>query len=180
MFRIISVIVLSISLFLSCSSTSSSASQSEETKEENLPIVYPKTICFPLGYPTFNISNDEDIKLLIKEHHDFLKEFFDISVQEYLPTKQFQLVTTDQNCTYQLLIKELAFKEFKLEVDGPTVNVATVRADYEFISPQLDTLLFAEINKESIPPFEETVFQDMCNELAVKIVDKIDQLTIKQ
>lgn len=165
-----------IGFFISCSTTGSSIEKDKNKAKPNsrFPINFPKSICFPLGYSVFNISNDEDIKILVNEQPNFLKSHFNTSLEKLL--KEDKISITDKNCSYALNVKELTFKEFKIEVSGPVVNVATVRIDYYFKTPNLDTVLFDMINKESIPEFDKTIFNEMCEELSVKVMTNIKAL----
>ncbi len=162
-----------------CSSTNQTSSDSDTSGIETEAIEgYDRTLCFPLNYSVVNMSNTEDIKLLVKGQPDLLKDFFDTYMSEQMPSFDFTLV--DEKCNYEIDVEELIFKEFNLQVEGPEVNVAMVHIDYIFKTALKDTLLFSEINKESIPPFEPTVFQDMCNELAVDVLTKIKRIVDAQ
>jgi len=171
----IGIYFLLLLTFISCSTTNQSIEETENNidSEDLFPTEYQKTIYFPLGYPIFNVSNDEDIKLLVKEHPDFLKNYFDDFITSLL-NDEYTISESDLNSNYHFLIKELTFKEFKLEVDGPKVNVALVRLDYVIQTPQKDTSLFETVTKESIPAFEESIFEDMCQQLSVKVMSDIN------
>lgn len=164
--------IIIISCLISCSTAEpSSEVKNKVTADPMLAIDFPNSICYPLDYAVFNISNDEDIKLLINEHPNFLKSHFNTSLENLFTDNRIKVV--DQNCIQSLLIKELTFKEFKIQVNGPEVNVATVRVDYIFKSENIDTVLFETIEKESIPEFHEEVFEEMCNELSLKLIKRI-------
>ena len=170
------VLTFILPLFMiGCSSTSQTTSDSDNSDTGSETITgYDRTLCFPLNYSVVNMSNTEDIKLLVKGQPDLLKDFFDTYMSEQMSS--FDLTLVEDKCNYEIDVEELIFKEFKIQVEGPEVNVAMVHIDYILKTPLKDTLLFSEINKESIPPFEPTVFQDMCNELAVDVLTKIKRI----
>jgi hypothetical protein len=164
---------LIIGCFISCATTGSYSEKdkSNAKSDSSFPINFPKTICFPLGYSVFNISNDEDIKLLVNEQPNFLKKHFNTSLEKLLKKDKISII--DDNCSYTLKVRELTFREFKIEVSGPYVNVATVRIDYHLNTPNMDTVLFDMINKESISDFDQTIFEEMCEELSKDVMTNI-------
>lgn len=161
--------------FLSCA-TSSKLIDREFISDDDLGMDFLKTIYFPLNYPIINVSNDEDIVFLVDKEPDFLKDYFN-DYTEGLLREEYVIETTKKDCNYFLTIKELAFNEFKKEVKGPIVNVASIRIDYNFKTPKIDTLLFETVKKESIQPFEEAEFEEMCKNLSNNLINKIKELT---
>ena len=164
------IYIIIVIFFISCITTESSVENEVELASIE-PIDFPKSICFPLDYSVFNISNDEDIKLLVNEQPNFLKNHFDTSLEKLFRNNKIKVV--EEGCIHNLSVKELTLKEFKIQVNGPEVNVATVRVDYVFKSSTIDTVLFESIDRESIPEFEKEIFEEMCEELSLKLVERI-------
>ncbi len=162
MIRLI-VLIICYYFFTSCATSSSSIESNAEIIDDS-PIILSKSINFPLDYEVFNISNDEDIKLLINRNPIFFKKRYDRKLKKQLVKNRIKLLK--EQATYKIDIKQLTFKEFKIQVSGPEVNVATVRVDYVLTTPTLDTLMFNEVNRESIPDFKEVVFKEMCDDLS--------------
>lgn len=159
-------------MIISCSPKKETTATKDETTEKK---VYKKTLFIPLDFKMKNLTLDEDVKLLPSSNLSLYKTFFEESLLNSLHQRGFEIVRSQAESNYQIIIKDFSLKEFKLQVDGPSVNVATSVIKYSFVMPNKERTLFNEVNKESVEPFEESVFQDVVSELAYKMTTKIEQ-----
>ena len=167
------VSILLISFFVRCS-TSNKSKESVKQKEKMLK----KTIFYLEDYPIINSSYKEDVVFLNENHLKALKGLFDNDVKLLMDQNQF-ILSEKKESNYKLIITKFDFKEFKIQVDGPQLNVSTLRVDYRLETGGLEKNLFEEVNKESLEPFKQLVFQEMCNLAANNIVNKLSLLSIQ-
>jgi len=165
----ISIIAL---MAISCSPKKEAtvAKKPERVKEK----VYKKTLFINTEYKINNLTLKEDVQLLTSDDLSLYNTFFEEGLQYSLKEKGFELVKTSAESNYQIEITNFSLKEFKLQVDGPSVNVAHSEISYNFVTPTNKTILVDAISKESIEPFEGFVFQDLVNELSIKLANKIE------
>ena len=166
-----------ILMTFSCSPKKGTTTSKEEVKEETAQKkVYKKTLFIPLEYELTNLTLEEDVRLLPGSNLSLYKTFFNESLLNSLTQKGYEIVKSQAESNYQITIEKFSLKEFKLQVDGPSVNVASSVIKFSFVTPSKKNILFSEVNKESITAFDESVFQDVVSELAFKIVNKLDRL----
>lgn len=149
-------IVLLILTLVYCS-TSKFALERETVKETNLE----KTIFYSNKYVVVNSSFNEDARLLNAESLIEIKDFFDNNIYNLLEKNDFSM-TNQIESKHTLSILNFNIKEFKLEVEGPQVNVLTLKIDYRLKGGSVDTTLIEEVNKESIVAFDELATMEIC------------------
>lgn len=148
---------------ISCSTTKSDTTTDNQNKE----------LFFSGDFNIKNASFDEDIHVLTKSNIESLKQIMKNDLVEAL--KSYKYVVSDKSKGTRLDILKTDLKEFKIHVEGPSLNVLTFRVDYQLTDNNGTQKYFEEVNKESLEPFETSIIQDISNELINKIVKRIVQ-----
>ncbi len=170
----ISIYIIAVILMVfSCSPKKEVASKVTETRTKK---VYEKTIYFNENYTIENLTLEVDKVLLTNKDLSIYKVFFEEELLPTLKEKGFEIVKSEEESNYQLNVKKFSLKEFKLQVDGPSVNVVESKIDYELSFPNGSKGFSEVVNKENILPFEGFIFQDMVTELSFKVVENLERI----
>lgn len=149
---------------MGCSSTKTESVKKVEVEN--------KSIFFTGNFNIINTSFKEDVSILTSEYIDGLSKLMKEDLDSLF--KSYGYHTTEiKDKVLSLNIIKTDLKEFKIHVNGPSVNVATIRLDYQIIKDGVIKESYEEINKESLDPFTDIVFQNMCNQAINNLVKKI-------
>lgn len=165
--------ILLISVFISCSTSNQSIEQVDSQKEE-----LKRKMFYFENYPVVNSSYKEDIVLLSEDHLAVLKNLFDNNIKMSLKENKYE-ISVKENTNYSIIISNFEFKEFKIQVDGPELNIITLKVDYKLKAGAFEKVLFEEINKESLEPFDQLICQEMCHTAANNIITKVNSISIR-
>ncbi|MCT4581035.1 MAG: hypothetical protein N4A35_06420 [Flavobacteriales bacterium] len=145
---------------ISCSTT-----KTETTTAE-------KTVFFDLDYSVVNASFEEDIILLNNDNMKTVVQVLNERVEEKLLQKGYNF--KEKSAAKQLLIiKQLTFKEFKIHVNGPPLNVTEIKVDYQVVQETNKSVYSETYSKESKEAFELSTIEELVHIVADSLVKKV-------
>lgn len=153
---------------LSCSTAKKDFSKNEKSQ---------KSIYLSGDFEFLNIINSsfkEDINILTTNNIKTVSKLLKNNLINVLKSYNYQ-ITYNKNSEIDLSILKTDLKEFKIHVDGPSLNVVTVKINYQVGKGGSVNKYFEEVNEESLAPFTAEVFQNLCNKAINKIVKRIVQ-----
>ena len=162
------VFFIAFGLFIGCASSK----KVTDTALSPVNTIF-KDCYFTATYPISCSSETEDIVLVSKHDLATLSSLFNDGVARLANENGYNLVN-DSTTSLQLIITQFDVKEFILYVDGPAVNVMSLKIEYKIKTSDLVKVLVEEINIESLKPFEKSILNEMCSKAAENMMNKLN------